>query len=198
MIRSSFRRGNVSPYLHILPLAWLSAALLLLAALVGCGSDGGGTKAQIRNPEDFLPRDDVSNWQLAGEIQTGSSYDDLYGIINGGAEIYDGHGMRAFATANYDGLESMAGAVAVIWVYEMDSAQGARDLYEDPQIAPGSAEAVADLGEEARISPVLGGKTCEFIREKCYVNILVAQTTPQDAEIQATFLAGHVDAEIVQ
>jgi hypothetical protein len=187
--------GRRSPrrFFRLVPL------LLFCALLGGCGGDdGGGTGTQISNPEDFLPREDVSNWQLTGIIETGVSYDDLYAVINGGAEIYDGHGMHAFASADYDGLESLAGAIAEIWIYEMDTPQGATNLYEDPQIAPSSEEAIDDLGTQARTSPILGGRKCEFIRDNYYVSVVVAQTSLQDAEVQATFLAGHVDGEIVQ
>ncbi|MBM3317180.1 MAG: hypothetical protein FJY75_04940 [Candidatus Eisenbacteria bacterium] len=181
-----------------LPVAlWAILALPLLGA--GCGGDGKGTAPVLLHPQDFLPTQ-VSGWEQAGAPQTGTTDAELQAVINGGYEIYTRHGMKEFAIADYAGSGAQAGAVLRVSIYEMTTAQGALDLYDDGDIRPSTIEAYPAVGETARLSPIIPtGKALDFVRARYYAKIEISNAvSPEEARNQAEFFAGNVDQEMTR
>lgn len=168
---------------------------LLVLGLAACGGDDDPTNPTIRHPEDFLPTG-LSGWSLSGDTQTGTTEAELYSIIDGGAEIYAGHGMEEFATATYAGNGTQAGGTLTVWIYEQDSAAHAQALYEDSEIAPPSSVPELGLGDRARMSSNFLGKELEFTRDPYYIDLNVSGLTSDQAEAQLRLVAAGIDQKI--
>lgn len=169
--------------------------LLLLLGLAACGGDDGPSGPVIRHPEDFLPTG-LSGWTLSGDTQTGTTEAELYSIIDGGAEIYAGHGMEEFATATYTGTGTQAGGTLTVWIYEQDSAPHADALYDDSEIVPPSPIPELGLGDQARMSATFLGKELEFTRDAYYIDLNVSGLASDDAEAQLRLVATGIDQKI--
>ena len=185
---------------------WLLLITLLTTGLsfglAGCNSDdNGGTAPTIRHPGDFLPTS-VSGWEADGEPQSGTTDAELSSSrVNGGYEIYTRHGMKEFAVAEYLGTGAQSGASLQIRIFEMTSAQGALDLYNDIENAPSNTEGNPEIGDVARLSniPFVAGKRVDFVRDEYYVDVKVTGTSSdEEARVQAEFFAGNIDQEITQ
>ena len=170
---------------------------LLVLGLAACGGDNDPNAPTIRHPEDFLPTG-LSGWTLSGEgTQTGTTEAELYSIIDGGADIYAGHGMEEFATATYTGSGTQAGGTLTVWIYEQDSATHADELYDDGEIVPPSPIPELGLGDQARMSSTFVGKELEFTRDKYYIDLNVSGSlSPDQAESQLRLVATGIDQKI--
>lgn len=172
------------------------AGLALMMLAVGCNDDDGGSGPTIRHPQDFLPTQ-VSGWE-ANQIQTGTTESDLYGIINGGADIYARYNLKEFAVGDYNGTDDLAGAILQIWIYALGSAADAEALYNDSQIALSPVEAEPEIGNSARLGSISTGKKLQFIRNEYYMTVAVNQTTAEKAESQVLLQGSGIDDEIVK
>ena len=171
--------------------------LLLAVGLTACGGNDNPTGPTIRHPEDFLPTG-LSGWALSGETQTGTTEADLYAIIDGGAEIYAGHGMKQFATASYTGSGTQAGGTLTVWIYEQNSVGDVLGLYDDSAIVPPSPVPETGIGDHARMSSTFLGKELEFTRDRYYVDLNLSGLAPQTAETQLRLIGTGIDQKITQ
>jgi hypothetical protein len=168
---------------------------LLVLGLAACGGNDDPTAPTIRHPEDFLPTG-LSGWTLSGDAQAGTTEAELYSIIDGGAEIYAGHGLEEFATATYTGTGTQAGGTLTVWIYELDSAAHAQALYEDSEIVPPSPVPELGLGDRARMSSTFPGKELEFTRDAYYIDLNVSGLSPDQAESQLRLVGTGIDQKI--
>lgn len=119
----------------------LRALLLLLILPVMAGVAQGADTAQgllsLLPPESRL-----SGWILDGAPQTAAGQE-LYLLINGGAEIYMQEGFQRAVLASYGNAD---GKVINVEIYEMAAAENARHIQ---QLKIGARGKATPVGEEA-------------------------------------------------
>ncbi len=113
---------------------------------------------------------------LDGEPQTAYTYDELYEIINGGAEVYINYGFVAAAFQNY--LVDIIGepVPGTLSVFNQGTAENAEALYDDP--ASGGGDAIPDWPGtgDARVQIFLFATRLQFWEACLFVSFEVAST----------------------
>jgi len=111
--------------------------------------------------------------------------DELYVKIDGRAEAYLANGCRRLSFARYEHERDASRAIEVCW-YEMETADGARAMYESERPPDAAPVAVGQSGYQV-------GGSVFFHQADCYVQVLTAGTEAADADVAlriAELLAG--------
>lgn len=130
-----------------LPIATVVAASLSCADRPDAALDSTLTEAAV----------EVQGWQLDGEpaVYVG---DELYELVNGGAEVYHQLGFDRALAADYVDAE---GRTLALEVFAMGDIDGAHAIFSDK--AGGSGDAV-DIGDEAAVeSYYMNARTGRFL-----------------------------------
>ncbi len=170
------------------------AMLLFTLLLISCGGESTTGPEKSLEATDLLPRDnDIQGCKRSGAMKRASNDDELYDCINGGAELHIDHGFEAYAEQRYAGPE---GGEVDITIYDQGSAEYARTLYEDPQIAPAPNKVLDNLGEAARMDE--GGLFhygVEFIQDRFFVRVTI-QDKSEDGLNTAMLFAFQIAEDI--
>jgi hypothetical protein len=131
----------------------------------------------------LLPEGEVvSGWQMLEEPQRYRG-EELFLMIDGGADIYHEYGFSQVLTADY---ENEDGALIRLEVYEMDSPEGAYGIYSFKSGADGEA---LDIGQGAMLEEYY----LNFWKGKLLVTIIGSDSEPVTVE-QLKKLARYVDS----
>jgi len=154
---------------------WLVTALAVLAAgaIVGC------KKAA---PDPFPATNAVAGWEKTGETRTFAAKD-LWQYIDGDAEQYIKAGVVSTSTADY---KYQGQVEAVVDIYTMGDADGARKILETGQTRDAQAIQVGDAGVEYAQS-VTFRKGPYLVRIVAYESM---PSTPQALKTLAQAIAG--------
>lgn len=134
-----------------------------------------------------------------GEPQTASTYEELTGIIDGAAALYDQYGFVAAAFQNYAVDVGGTPAASTLSLFNQGSSAQAAALFDDP--SSGSGTAVEGWGGTgaARMRVAFGVTTLEF-HEACFFGRIVVLSGEAAAATAARCLgeaaAGMVHAEV--
>ena len=110
----------------------------ILVFIIHCSTE----TQEIKDISFYCPKaGEVEGWHLEGEAQTAKG-EDLFLLINGGAEIYDEYG---FEQAIYQTYSTENGHSINLELYEMDSPQSAYGIYTFKTGKEGKA---VDVGHE--------------------------------------------------
>ncbi len=94
-----------------------------------------------RNIAQYLPLDsEIENWRPADTVKTYVG-EDLFMLINGGAEIYFKNGFTQIVSQAF---ENSNGKQIVVELYEMNSIDGSRSIYESKISDDGTKLAIGD------------------------------------------------------
>ena len=120
----------------------------------------------------FLPKDDeIMGWRMDGEILTAPNSADLFKIINGGASLYLKYGFQSYCGQTYKNFKDNELEVSV---FDQKSPQNARQLYQDPLVAPKPGRVLEGLGDEARVDERgLFHYGVEFIKDRYFVRVVI-------------------------
>lgn len=130
-------RGASSRWGRVVTAA-LGAGVLIGA--MGCGETRGSRRGE---PFDLRPLAvEVEGWSLAGEPQLFVG-DQLFELVNGGAELYHRYGFVQVLSAQYT---AVGGRSIALELFEMRDAEGARGIYS---AKVGSDGEHPEIGDEA-------------------------------------------------
>lgn len=114
--------------------------IICLTLVCGCGNSGQEGLSR------YLPlANDLDQWQAADTVVTYVSQD-LFLLINGGAEMYHRHGFVQVASQTF---EHSDGHQITIECYEMNSPEGAREVYRSKISDSGEG---LSIGDEAMLN----------------------------------------------
>jgi hypothetical protein len=110
--------------------------ILGIAVMLNLACSKQATKGEgILAIEDLLVRDnEITGWSHSGPGWEARSISELTVYINGLAEIYQRHGFAEGAHRAYAGTIDSGGRVLELSVYQVDSEENARALFEDPDL----------------------------------------------------------------
>ncbi len=163
--------------------------VFFIVVLVICGNY---TPAFAQGPKigditRFLPKgDDLNDWTPNGPQQLVYG-EDLFLLINGGAEIYLKHGFKSAVAAVY---KHKSGRTANLEIFEMSTPAAAREIY---QYKTGGAEDNASIGQGARIDEYYLN-----FRFKRFLITLTGVDSGEDAMRELTALARIIEKKIKQ
>jgi len=147
----------------------------IVAGLLVTLAIGTGCKRGPQTPAAQFPAtNEIAGWTQTGDIRTFAAQD-LWKYIDGDAEKYLKAGAKSVSTADYKFQNRIE---AVVDVYTMGSAEGARKIFDSEPAGDGKQTAV---GDAARSS----GQNLLFIRGPYLVRIVAYQ---ESAETQQAIL----------
>lgn len=147
----------------------------LAAALFVALAGNTGCKREPRAGDTPFPAsNEVAGWVKTGDIRTFAAAD-LWKYIDGDAEKYLKAGVRTVSTADY----KFQGKVeAVVDIYTMGNAEGAKNVFESEPVGKAKQAAVGDAARSSAQSLL-------FLRGPYLVRIVAYQEAP---ETQAAIL----------
>ena len=148
--------------------------------------------------EDLLVRDnEITGWSHSGPGWEARSIAELTVYINGLAEIYQRHGFAEGAQQSYAGTIDNGSRVLELSVYEVDSEEDARALFEDPDLGlSGATPWTGGAGEEAQYVRFGGfSQTLAFYRGTYFVFLGLDYDTEESLNILKQF-ALNVDGKL--
>ena len=159
------------------------SALLAGAVLTDQGSE---RPEKLLGLMTFLPVDDeIPGWKCSAKLLRASNEEELYRIFNGGASLYIQHGFRSFAGQSYKGPKRTE---LEVYLFDQGTSQTAGDLYENPYAKPLRMEAIADLGEKARIdSTPLFAYGVDLIQKGFFVRVIIQDKTEEGLNVAISF-----------
>jgi len=180
----------------------LYAAIAIIAIgflAISCGEENGdtdpnsGEQPKDKTPFELLPRDnDISGWMREGMPIEATNYNELYDVINGGAQKYIDNG---FVSAAFQDYKNTAGLSLQLAIYEHANEANVDALYEDlmpPATQPLIIEGIA----KGRIDEsALMAYTIEFQKGKFFVQIIINEKS-EDALGIGKLFAQHIANEI--
>ena len=158
----------------------LSFVFLLVLALVATPvpAQGADLSGLLPGPKDF------PGWRQAGPPESAQG-EDLFKLINGGAESYLRPGFSRAVIATYLKGDS---ETITLEIYEMTSAGGAKTVFEEKA---GDGGQKTDLGQEGRIEDYY----LVFRRGRFFVTLTGYDSTPRALEA-LTALARIIDQRL--
>ena len=179
--------------------------MAIVIAMSGCDTNSdeddndnnGNGLTTLLSPADLLPDDDaISGWESIGVYDEANDYDELYDLINGGAEVYIDNGFVSAAFQIY--IDCVGGvcedAAVHVRIYDQGSEANAAAVYD--RVATGIGMPWHEAGMEARIDEsALAVYTVEFWQRNMYVQVLIEEKSDAALNIAKLF-ASHVSREI--
>ena len=177
---------------------WVHAALgVVVMLLLACSKQA--TKGEgILAIEDLLVRDnEITGWSHSGPGWEARTISDLTVYINGLAEIYQRHGFEEGAHQSYEGTIDGKSRVLELTVYEVDSEESARALFEDPDLGlSGATPWTGGAGEKAHYVRYGGfSQTLAFYRGVYFIFLGLNYDTEESLNILKQF-ALNVDGKL--
>ncbi len=148
------------------------------------------------DPLLVLPADQTCpGWTRTGEPQTAYTIEELTGIINGGAYLFELYGFVAAAFQDYAGEISGNPAILSLSAYNQGSPENAQALYHDP--GSGMGDPIEDWSGsgDARMRIAFGMVVFQFW-EACFFVSLVVDTGGEVAVPHTRCIAEEVVALI--
>ena len=148
------------------------------------------------DPVDLLP----SEAECVGVVPDGApltayNLEELYEIINGGAQLYATYGFQVAAFQNYLVDIDPGTVAATLGLFHQETPENAQALFHDPQFGVGEPIEDWPWGGEARLTTALFSIEVQFYDE-CYVGSVVVVATSDEAIDAARCLAESVCAMI--
>jgi hypothetical protein len=153
--------------------------LLVGSVWVGCGRDSSESVSALLPDEN-----EEGEWSAADTVRAFVG-EDLFILINGGAEQYHENGFVQVATQTF---ENTSGQKISIEIYEMGSVEGATAVY-DGKVSPGGEK--LEIGDDA----ILSTYYLNF-RQDRYIVTLVGFTESPETRRGLTELARVISAKI--
>lgn len=126
---------------------------IMLAVLLcfGCDKQSTTESSEVLSIEDLLVQNnEITGWSYSGVSWVASSVSELTEYINGMAEIYQKHGFTEGAQQSYGGTIDGSSCTIQLIVYNMDTEDNAKDMYDDPDLGLSGATVWTDgAGTEA-------------------------------------------------
>ncbi len=164
--------------------------LLLIVLLLGsCSKDKGSNPDQtILDPVDLLPASgEISGWTPQGDPEEWVG-EALYQPIDGEAEIHLRHGFQEAAFQDYQGSGSWATAVLTVRIFDQDTEDQARDLYEDPGSGTGTPWTGSQAaGTQARTEQYALSCSVEFHEAEYFIHIDIGSGEDQALDVVKLF-----------
>lgn len=134
----------------------------------------------------FLPGDDeIPGWKRSEEILRVSNHEELYKVFNGGAGLYIQHGFRSFVGQSYKGPK---GLELEVYIFNQETSQNTKDLYENPFTKPSRIREIDNLGEKARIDMTpLFSYGVDFIQRGFFVRVIIQDRTEEGLNVAISF-----------
>ena len=177
------RQANVHPrYIFVI------AAVILMAGFLGACGEGEESPGDRQSLVELLPRDgDISGWTRDGAFSEATNYTSLYDLIDGAAEKFIDNG---FVSSVFQSYRDAAGLQLELRIYQMDSEENARKLYDE--LVPAATIPWVDSVETGRIdNSALAAYTVEFRVEDLFVQTVIYEKSDRALEIAKLF-ASHV------
>ena len=181
----------------ILRFCWL-ICIAVLIAMSGCTEEEAseGIRSML-TPADLLPDDDdISSWKSIGAYEEANDYDELFDLINGGAEVFIDHGFTsaAFQIYNYCIGDVCTTLMLHLRIYDQGSAANAQIIYD--KVAIGIGIPLVGAGTEARVDERgLASYMVEFWQRNFFVQVIMEEKTDEALNVAKLF-ASHVSSEI--
>jgi len=181
-------------------LLWPAALLLALGALAGCKDDAAkpdeNQPPPVRYPQDFLPAS-VGDMTPQGTPTLATTANELQQEeeIDGHYQVFVAYSFQKFAGQSYLGTVGGQETTAKVWIFEMDTAQHAQDLFWDENNLCGNS---LDVGEEGRLcttSVGTGSATVQFWRDVYWARVVLLNGS-EDAQRVAGLFATDIDTQI--
>ena len=173
--------------------------VLGVAVMLNLACSKQATKGEgILAIEDLLVQDnEITGWSHSGPGWEARSISELTVYINGLAEIYQRHGFAEGAHQAYTGTVDGGGRVLELSVYEVDSGENARELFEDPDLGlNGATPWTGGAGEEAQYVRFGGfSQALAFYRGTYFVFLGLDYDTEESLNILKQF-ALNVDGKL--
>ena len=179
--------------------------MAIVIAVSGCDTNSdeddndnnGNGMTTLLSPAHLLPDDDaISGWESVGVYDEANDYDELYDLINGGAEVFIDNGFVSAAFQIYINCVGGACADAAVHVriYDQESEANAAAVYD--RVATGIGMPWHEAGMEARIDESgLAVYTVEFWQRNMFVQVVIEEKTDEALNIAKLF-ASHISREI--
>jgi hypothetical protein len=173
--------------------------ILGIAVMLNLACSKQATKGErILTIEDLLVRDnEITGWSHSGPGWEARSIAELTAYINGLAEIYQRHGFAEGAHQVYAGTIDGGRRALELSVYEVDSEENARGLFEDPDLGlSGATPWTEGAGEEAQYVRFGGlSQALAFYRGTYFVFLGLNYDTEESLNILKQF-ALNVDGKL--
>jgi len=177
--------------------------LLILLSLIfligaGCEKSESNEDEEVLTIEDLLVKDnEITGWSYSGVRWVANNITELTGYINGGAEIYQNHGFKEATQQSYTGTIENGTRTLQLFIYDMDTGEQAKDVYDDPDIGlTGATDWLDGAGIEAHYVRFGGlSQKLTFYRGKYFVMIDINFDTDESLNIVKQF-ALNVDGKI--
>jgi hypothetical protein len=160
--------------------------IVAIACWCMTGCNESSTEPAPSGPEDLLPESgELTGWEWDGDPIVGDTRDDLYDIIDGGADLYIDNGMKEFAFQAYAGEIAGNASQIEILIYDMADSFNVKNVYVE--VAIGTEEPWDEVGDEARIDERFTGWALDFHQDKYLVEIDILQTGDDALEVGKLF-----------
>ncbi len=157
---------------------------------ISCGEENGNTVEKDKTPIELLPRDnDISGWMREGMPTEATNDNELYNVINGGAQQYIDNG---FISAAFQDYRHVAGLLLKLSIYELANEADANALYDE--LATGATRPLEGVTKGRIDESSLTEYKVEFQKGKFFVQIVVDKSG--DALEIAKLFASHIANEI--
>jgi len=161
--------------------------------MYGCSNDDTGDNSSLINPAILLPADDeISGWVSLGTYEEANDSDSLYGIIDGGAQVYIDNGFTSGAFQQY--INSTGKGTVTLRIYDQGSEANASITYD--KVGTGIGIPWSGAGKNARIDQTaLASYTIEFWQRNFLIQVVIDDKTDEALNIAKLF-ASHISKNI--
>lgn len=174
----------------------VSATFLAIVSVDCSKNQSTNSEEKILDPVDLLPKaGEISGWAPQGDPEQWVG-EALYQPIDGEAEIYIRYGFQEAAFQDYQGSGSWSNTGLSVQIFQQESADQAKALYEDPGSGTGTQWTGSDAaGTQARTEQFPTSCTVEFYEKEYFVHIDIASGEDQALDVAKLF-ASHVSDRI--
>ena len=172
------RRGKIERFILILVMVFS------FFQLWGEGLSEGSEKSPTG--VHLLPTDnEIKGWKRDGDTLIALKSPDLFKILNGGASLYVKYGFQSYFGQTYRSSNNVELEVSI---FDQESPQKARQLYQDPLVVPKPRKVLENLGDEARVDERgLFHYGIEFIKDRLFVRVVIQDKSEQGLNTAVLF-----------
>ena len=173
---------------------------LMLAVMLslGCSKSSTTGNDEVLTIEDLLVKNnEIAGWSYSGVSWVANNISELTEYINGMAEIYQKHGFTEGAQQSYGGTIDGNSCTIQLIIYNMDTEENAKDMYDDPDLGLSGATVWTDgAGTEAHYVRYGGlSQVMTFYSSSYFVYLQVNYDSDESLNILKQF-ALNVDGKI--